>query len=369
MFGATKYKLEIAALTARIRQLEAERDDERGRLQGHYESCMREKEAKDTQNVFHKGIFGSLTLFGDTLVALQSSMANLSTVMHDERDLAEGTAATVAGNLGAVRNLTNNVSDMAEKTRDATSSVDGLAARALQIGGIVSLIKEIADQTNLLALNAAIEAARAGEQGRGFAVVADEVRKLAERTAGATNEISALVKAIQQETGDAKAKIEVTPEKAAKYQEDSVNANSSIQNLQDLSEQTRGVIRATTLRAFAEVAKLDHIVYKLNIYKVLMGKSDKRPDEFASHTACRLGKWYFDGDGKACYSNLQPYRDMDNPHQAVHASGRSAVENFYNGNLEAALACAGDMEKSSAQVLRCLELLAQSGETSSVDLF
>ncbi|MDR3581365.1 MAG: methyl-accepting chemotaxis protein [Oryzomonas sp.] len=97
---------------------------------------------------------------------------------------------------------------IADRVKHTALSIDSLGMRSNEIGEIVGTIEDIADQTNLLALNAAIEAARAGEQGRGFAVVADEVRALAERTTKATREISEMIKAIQNETKAAVAAME-----------------------------------------------------------------------------------------------------------------------------------------------------------------
>ncbi|MHB9102853.1 MAG: methyl-accepting chemotaxis protein [Sulfuricella sp.] len=102
-----------------------------------------------------------------------------------------------------VQKTMQDIDKISQAVGEAANAVEELGRNSDQIGAIVAVINEIAGQTNLLALNAAIEAARAGEQGRGFAVVADEVRKLAEKTSNATAEIGGMIQAIQQKTGEA----------------------------------------------------------------------------------------------------------------------------------------------------------------------
>ena len=114
----------------------------------------------------------------------------------------QSTASAHAG-AAVVQDTITGMDVIADRVRQTAKTVEALGSRSEQIGDIVGTIEDIADQTNLLALNAAIEAARAGEQGRGFAVVADEVRALAERTTKATREIGEMIKAIQNETRDA----------------------------------------------------------------------------------------------------------------------------------------------------------------------
>jgi methyl-accepting chemotaxis protein len=138
---------------------------------------------------------------------------------------------TARGGADIVNQTIHGMERIAGKVRDAAKTVESLGARSDQIGQIVGTIEDIADQTNLLALNAAIEAARAGEQGRGFAVVADEVRALAERTTRATREIGEMIKAIQNETKGAVAAMEDGVAEVEKGTESSVKSGEALEQI------------------------------------------------------------------------------------------------------------------------------------------
>jgi methyl-accepting chemotaxis protein len=136
---------------------------------------------------------------------------------------------------------------IAERVKSTATVIESLGSRSDQIGAIVGTIEDIADQTNLLALNAAIEAARAGEQGRGFAVVADEVRALAERTTRATREIGEMIKAIQKETKIAVTTMEEGVVEVAKGTEDAARSGEALQGiLHQISEVTQQINQIAT---------------------------------------------------------------------------------------------------------------------------
>ena len=144
---------------------------------------------------------------------------------------------------GEIRRIATDITDASELIR-------GLVDRSREIDGMSNVIKEIADQTNLLALNAAIEAARAGEQGRGFAVVADEVRKLAERTSGATQDITRTIRAVQGDTDTAAARMEGVREQVALGVD---LAEKAAQALRDINDGARATLAKT--REVADAAK------------------------------------------------------------------------------------------------------------------
>ncbi|HNT69467.1 MAG TPA: methyl-accepting chemotaxis protein [Syntrophorhabdaceae bacterium] len=156
---------------------------------------------------------------------------------------AQVTLAVAKDGQGIVDKSVMEVKEIAETVDASSEFVRSLGDRSRQIGEIVDVIGDIADQTNLLALNAAIEAARAGEQGRGFAVVADEVRKLAERTANATSEISAMIKTIQEEVFKAVDSMENASGKVTVGVELSAHAGEALKNIVEKADELQLMVQ------------------------------------------------------------------------------------------------------------------------------
>ena len=187
-----------------------------------------------------------------------------------------------------VNETVESITKLAESVSDASNTINGLGASLGEIGAIVSVIKDIADQTNLLALNAAIEAARSGEHGRGFAVVADEVKKLAERTANATNEISSKIDAIHAKSEESIS----TMEKGTILVQESVSnawkAGEALQQIVESSDKAMDMVQrvATATEEQSSAAEevsqtMEHISELINQHSSLAEEVEKAASNLA----------------------------------------------------------------------------------------
>jgi hypothetical protein len=252
-----------------------------------------------------------------------------------------------------------STSEISNETQLASTSVDQLKTVTSGINDCVNIIKGISDQTNLLALNAAIEAARAGEQGRGFAVVADEVRTLAQRSAEASNEISNLIEQVNTQMGDVINGIGQVGEKSQAISASTSSIEDTANRIVSLSKNMYSVITHSTADAFLQTVKMDHVVWKLDVYKVMLGMSDKGPEDFADHTMCRLGKWFYQGEGAEKYATQSAFKQIEGPHIYVHSHGLEALQAHKAGDSARALRAITVMENASFKVVDALTALSQ----------
>lgn len=294
----------------------------------------------------------------------QGDLSDVNDQMAGVQDIAQSTAERADKSSREVGDVLTNLRSLGDIISATDGTVAALNDRTGEISNVIKVITDIAEQTNLLALNAAIEAARAGEQGRGFAVVADEVRTLAENTKKATQEIAPVIEAFASEAT-------VMLENAGKMKDISDQSSDVISNFEaDLCEfaasAQESAVRLTLARdrSFATLVKMDHVVYKQNAYRSLSAGegSPERDAVGVDHHGCRLGQWYEAGEGREKFGDMRSYRALEAPHAKVHQSAHDALE-FVQNNWESmdadaaasVLTIFNEMEQASSDVMDTIQ--------------
>jgi methyl-accepting chemotaxis protein len=204
------------------------------------------------QNEMITQISAAVEEMSASVVGVASNSAAAAKSAANSGDVAVRGGDVVSQTIAGMETISTAVNSTSE-------SVTELGKRGEQIGAIIEVINDIADQTNLLALNAAIEAARAGEHGRGFAVVADEVRKLAERTTIATQEVSESIRLIQNETGDAVSQMSEGTKQVCEGVEKATMAGESLEQIVAGAEEVRVMIESIAATAEEQSAVAEQI--------------------------------------------------------------------------------------------------------------
>ncbi|MGL6622431.1 methyl-accepting chemotaxis protein [Aeromonas veronii] len=371
------------------------------------------------------GNLGSMTRQQEQTTQLATAMTEMTSTVHEvaNNTAQAAEAANEADNQAVtgdevVQQSVNMIEQLAEEIASAGNTVKEVAKASEQIGSVLAVIQSIAEQTNLLALNAAIEAARAGEQGRGFAVVADEVRSLAGRTQHSTAEIRGTIEQLQRAVGTTVTMIEHSVSRAGESVERANQAGEAlgrikgaVNSIRDMNTQiaaaseeqssvsdeiTRNIVsvheisQATTLvardtahiashvatlvdklgdlagqfqdgsnvRMVLSRARAAHMGWKTRVRAYLDGQEGLSRSEAVSDKECRLGHWYF-SEGQTCCGDQPAFRAMAAPHARLHQVIQQIIELKNQHKHEEAEALYREIEQNSEQVVGCIDQLLQ----------
>jgi len=312
----------------------------------------------------------------DNLMASQSDIGVINDKLTTVELATKNAANSALASKMSVSKVIENTSQIVEKVSGLKTASKQLDESSSEIADIISFIAGIADQTNLLALNAAIEAARAGEHGRGFAVVADEVRTLADNTKTATSKISNIIGRVVDSSNSILAESAHIDEFSSVSHQLVTEFDKNFAAFSDVAQRTSESIAHSRMISALTLAKIDHILYMQRAYRAieLGAESSEAQTVKVDETQCRFGKWLLLEDGGMSYSHLPSYAKINTPHSAVHLYVNvmcNMLQGDWKNNLELQEQLLLNMtsaESASAELLKLLsKLLEEKKQFESTD--
>ena len=302
----------------------------------------------------------------------QNLLEELGNMAKESKDTASGSSE----GLELTQNIVKDTENLNNQIVTENEIVTSLVQKSDDIAQAITVIDQIAFQTNILSLNAAVEAATAGEAGKGFAVVAQEVRNLASRSADAAREIKDMVGAIQEETARMKVSSDVVGKVVVQTKERVDILIKLMNSFQKNAGRSVYEVESVSNTIFVNLAKLDHVIYKNKLYQLLFGESSEF--EPTIHSNCRLGKWYDSGLGKSEFGTVKSYSSLNTPHKIVHDEANSLAKECAGNSVVCSKAVIEDkidkIEVASNQVFSILDKMLkekndQVMNVASKDLF